>query len=119
MKWYIVKIIFRIICGEGQHAVQFDKQLRLISAQNEKEAFEKAKITGAREEDSFLNSELKRVKWAFVGITELKEIKEFGDGLELYSVIEEADDAERTVQTIRQKEIDIETSLLSLAVNKY
>ncbi|HEV3251858.1 MAG TPA: DUF4288 domain-containing protein, partial [Puia sp.] len=42
MNWYLAKIVFRIICGEGQHIPQFDEQLRLIEAGNEVEAFEKA-----------------------------------------------------------------------------
>ena len=43
MNWYMAKIVFRIICGEGHHTPQFDEQLRLIGATNEEEAFEKAK----------------------------------------------------------------------------
>ena len=30
MKWYLAKIVYRIICGEGNHTPQFDEQLRLI-----------------------------------------------------------------------------------------
>ena len=35
MKWYLAKIIYRIICGEGIHTPQFDEQLRLIHAEDE------------------------------------------------------------------------------------
>ena len=41
MNWYIAKIVFRIITGDGNHMPQFDEQLRLINANNEEEAFEK------------------------------------------------------------------------------
>ncbi|MEP7129294.1 MAG: DUF4288 domain-containing protein, partial [Chitinophagales bacterium] len=29
MNWYLAKIVFRIICGDGLHQPQFDEQLRL------------------------------------------------------------------------------------------
>jgi hypothetical protein len=57
MNWYLSKIIFRIICGEGQHTPQFDEQLRLIAAANEEEAFDKAMAIGQREQDGFYNHE--------------------------------------------------------------
>ena len=55
MKWYLAKIVFRIICGDGKHVAQFDEQLRLISAPDEEKAFEKAQDMGRKEQDSFLN----------------------------------------------------------------
>ena len=53
MNWYLGKIIFRIICGEGTHTAQFDEQLRLIAATDEEEAFQKATTIGQREQDGF------------------------------------------------------------------
>ena len=32
MNWYLSKLVFRIVCGDGQHRAQFDEQLRLIAA---------------------------------------------------------------------------------------
>ena len=49
MNWYLSKIIFRIVCGEGQHTPQFDEQLRLIAASDEQEAFQKALAIGNRQ----------------------------------------------------------------------
>ena len=49
MNWYLSKIIFRIICGEGRHTPQFDEQLRLIAATDEQQAFEKAMAIGEKE----------------------------------------------------------------------
>ena len=46
MNWYVAKIVFRIISGEGNHNAQFDEQLRLISAEDERQAFEKATVLG-------------------------------------------------------------------------
>jgi len=27
MNWYLAKLVFRIICGDGDHTPQFDEQL--------------------------------------------------------------------------------------------
>ena len=35
MKWYLAKLVYRIICGEGNHKPQFDEQLRLIYAEDD------------------------------------------------------------------------------------
>jgi hypothetical protein len=42
MNWYLTKIVYRIICGQGNHTAQFDEQLRLIQASSAQEAFEKS-----------------------------------------------------------------------------
>ena len=41
MNWYLAKMVYRIICGDGNHTPQFDEQLRLIKAQDEFHAFQK------------------------------------------------------------------------------
>lgn len=94
MKWYLAKIVFRIICGEGEHAAQFDEQLRLIAASNEDEAFEKASTIGKNETDSFYNLKQQLVRWQFVNVSELYHLNELIDGAEMYSRINEVDDAD-------------------------
>ena len=93
MKWYLAKIIYRIICGEGIHTAQFDEQLRLIHAEDDFHAFQKARLMGEREQDKFLNDHLKPVHWKFIDITELHPLDELTDGAEIYSKIDEKDDA--------------------------
>jgi len=39
MNWYLAKMVFRIICGEGNHTAQFDEQLRLISGESKRRDF--------------------------------------------------------------------------------
>ena len=46
MNWFMAKIVYRIICGEGDHTPQFDEQLRLIVADNEEEALKKGYAIG-------------------------------------------------------------------------
>ena len=103
MKWYLSKIVFRIICGDGKHTAQFDEQLRLISAANEDEAFEKARTIGQKEEDSFLNLKQQPVRWEFVDVAELYRLSELIDGAELYSRISEVDDADAYTNFVHGK----------------
>ena len=93
MKWYLAKIVFQIICGDGDHAAQFDEQLRLIAAGNEVEAFEKAGAIGVNEQESFYSLKQKLVRWQFVNVSELYCLNELTDGAQLYSRINEVDDA--------------------------
>jgi hypothetical protein len=94
MQWYLAKIVFRIICGNGDHAAQFDEQLRLIAAPDEQEAFGKAIIIGKNEEDSFYNLKQQLVRWQFIDVSELHRLTGLIDGVEVYSRISEADNAD-------------------------
>lgn len=103
MKWYLAKVVFRIICGDGEHAAQFDEQLRLISATNEDEAFNKARAIGKNEQDTFYNLKQQMVQWQFVNVSELYLLHELIDGAELYSRINEVDDAEAYASFVHRK----------------
>jgi hypothetical protein len=103
MKWYLAKVVFRIICGDGEHAAQFDEQLRLISATNEDEAFNKARAIGKNEQDIFYNLKQQMVQWQFVNVSELYLLHELIDGAELYSRINEVDDAEAYTSFVHRK----------------
>jgi hypothetical protein len=103
MKWYLAKIVFQIICGDGNHIAQFDEQLRLISAGDEDEAFEKARTIGKNEEDSFYNMKQQLVQWQFVNVSELYHLSELIDGAEMYSRISEVDDAEAYLSLVHRR----------------
>ncbi len=103
MNWYLAKIVYRIICGAGHHTPQFDEQLRLVKAANEDEAFEKAFEMGQREADSFCNLKNELVQWAFINVSALYRISDLIDGAELYSRIEEADDAATYINAVHRK----------------
>ena len=94
MNWYLSKIIFRIICGEGHHTPQFDEQLRLIAAHDEDEAFQKAFALGEKEQDRFYNQDRQLVQWKFINVAELYRLGGLLDGAEMYSRIQETDDPE-------------------------
>lgn len=103
MNWYLAKIVFQIICGEGSHTPQFDEQLRLISAPSGQQAFLKARELGHREEDSFISEKKQLVQWRFVDVCELYPLHELIDGAELYSRIQEVEHADSFVQVVRRR----------------
>lgn len=103
MNWYLAKMVFRIVCGEGEHTPQFDEQLRLVAADNKEEAFTKAQELGSVEQETFFNSKEQLVQWQFINVSELYLLSELIDGAELYSRIEETDNAESYIYTVNQK----------------
>lgn len=111
MNWYLSKIVFRIICGEGKHTPQFDEQLRLIRAENETDALNKATLIGESEQDVFENEGKKPVHWKFVNVSELYKLTDLIDGAELYSRIEEADNAELYTEIVHKKAAHIRSNI--------
>jgi hypothetical protein len=108
MNWYVAKIIFRI-CNEGSQKLQFDEHIRLIKADNFDEAFLKARILGISEEDAFMNTKNKQVKWEFINVAELYSISELKDGSEIYSMITEKEEASNYIHAIHQRAIFMQT----------
>ena len=102
MNWYIAKIIFRITSDEGSQKPQFDEHIRLISASCFEEAFRKSRLLGITEEDIFLR-DTTRVQWEFVNVSELYPLKALSDGAELYSQINEMEEASAYINHIHQK----------------
>jgi len=94
MNWYLAKLVYRIICGDGDHTPQFDEQLRLIEAEDGLHAFNKAQAMGEREQDYFLNQERSPVQWKFINVSELQLLNTLADGVEIYSRIKEEEDAD-------------------------
>jgi hypothetical protein len=103
MKWYLAKLVYRIICGNGNHTAQFDEQLRLIGAANSKQAIEKAASLGKQEAETFVNEQQEMVQWQFIDVSELFLINELSHGAELYSRIQEADNANDFIATVHRK----------------
>ena len=103
MDWYLAKVVFRIICGDGEHTPQFDEQLRLISASSKEEAFRKALNIGEKEEETFYDQKQQLVQWQFINVSEIYRISQLIDGAELYSRIEERDYAEAYIHMVNQK----------------
>lgn len=100
MNWYLTKMVFRIICGNGQHKAQFDEQIRLIQAAGPTEAWTKARDYALAETGGITTG---GVKWEFVNIPELYQINGFVDGAELYSRVKEEEDGDVYEQVIHRR----------------
>jgi hypothetical protein len=107
MNWYIGKIIFRITANNTDHKPQFDEQLRLIMADNQEEAFLKARMIGISEEDSFINDKNNLVKWEFINVSELIKLPGLEDGVEVHSRIYEMEEETSHVNFVHQKAITL------------
>lgn len=103
MNWYLVKLVYQIICGDGLHTAQFDEQLRIIEATDDMNAIIKAQLLGHREQDTFYNNKEKLVQWKFIDVSEVNKIDSFFDGAELYSRINEQDNAENYINIVQTK----------------
>lgn len=108
MKRFIAKIIFGIHNSPLNVITQFDEQIRLIEARDEHEALLKSKLLGVREEYSFLNENDEEVKWEFINVTEIYELNELKDGMELYSRIHETDSQEHYIRFVNDKALQLE-----------
>lgn len=87
MNWYLAKLVFRIVCGDGSHTAQFDEQLRMIHAEDALHAFQKARYIGEREcMDEPASHD---VQWKFIDVSELHLLSDFIDGAEIYSQLRE------------------------------
>ena len=92
MKWFLAKLVFQIVCGNGNHTPQFDEQLRLIYAEDELHAFHKARLLGEGAYLKVVAENLVAVHWKFIDVCELYPLIPGADGVEIYSVkLEEAD----------------------------
>jgi Domain of unknown function (DUF4288) len=107
MNWYLAKLVYHIVCGDGNHTAQFDEQLRLIRAENSGDAYARSRDVGLREEDAFYNHNQQLVRWEFIDVAELFRLSDLIDGAELYSKINEADDAEQYIECVHRKAASI------------
>jgi hypothetical protein len=103
MNWYLAKMVFRIICGDGNHTAQFDEQLRLVQAGSREEAFHKVQALGVKEEEIFFNQRQQLVQWQYISVSELYQLNELIDGAELYSRIEEKENAESYMHIVHSR----------------
>ena len=102
MKWFLAKLVFRIVCGSGNHTPQFDEQVRMIYADDELHAFHKARLLGDGDCVKEEMENLVNVNWKFIDVTELHQLSCDADGAEIYSVIREEADASLYIRTIQK-----------------
>lgn len=112
MNWYLAKIVYQIICGEGKHTAQFDEQLRVLAAVDDNAAFNKAQQIGIQEQTCFYNAQQKLAQWNFINITELYCLNEHVDGAEVYSKIWNMQNADSYIYQVHEKAKQINESFI-------
>ncbi|HCP93789.1 MAG TPA: DUF4288 domain-containing protein [Bacteroidetes bacterium] len=118
MKWFTAKIVFGIHHSSQEAITQYDEQIRAIQARDEHEAFLKARMLGVREEYSFTNENNEEVGWRFVDVTDLVEMDELKDGMEIYSRIHETDSREQYIQFVHDKALQLSMRMGQHEVHK-
>lgn len=103
MNWYIAKLVYQIMIDNGEYAPQFEEQLRLIQAECQKDALQKAASLGEQEESLFYNYRDEPVYWKFIDVAELRPLRELNDGLQLDSHIEQPEFAENYLALMLSK----------------
>lgn len=115
MKRYLVKLMFNINIDNGNHAHQFDEQIRIVEAYTLEAAFQKARGIGKKEEEVFINSENKMVNWQFIDVTEVYELESIKDGEQIYSTTHENAERHSFIDYVRQKAMLIQAKSLTFA----
>ncbi len=102
MKWFAVNCIYQIVCSGGSHAGQFDEQLRLILAKDKAEALFKI-LSLENNQRKVLEKDTGSVTWIFLGISNIMQVEEPGDGVVAYSRIMEPASPEKYLEDIQQR----------------
>jgi len=102
MNWYLAKLVYQFICGNGLHTPQFNEQLRLIVAEDALHAFYKARLIGERETIAIINDGLP-IKWKFIDVTAILPVDNLSDGAELWSCMNEDSNAELYIRNTQQQ----------------
>lgn len=85
MKWYLAKIVFRIITSGDSSEGLFEEKLRLVSGNHPQEALQNAASWGEREEAEFMNASGKKVTWEFIAVSGLRALPDPAEDIELDS----------------------------------
>ena len=103
MKWYLAKLVYQVISGDGNHTPQFDEQLRLIQADELNWAREKAMVLGQIGAFTIQNTRHQSVIWKFINVTDVIEIETIEDGAQVYSFTEEPSDVNAYMELVKSK----------------
>ncbi len=107
MNWYLVKLVFQIICGKGEHKAQFEEQIRLIQASNPQAAISKANELVEKEAHPFLNQSEQFVHWQLIAITDIYSFETGIDGASIFSTISEEDQPIFYIQSAQMRSKDV------------
>jgi len=103
MNWFLTKMVYRILIGNGNHTPQFDEQFRLVLATDKQAAYDKAKQIGNNEADEFYNDRKQLVQWQFVNVSDIYLLGDQLDGAEVFSQTREVSNGDAYTNFIHQK----------------
>lgn len=93
--WYAAVLVVqcRVEDDSPQGDVLYDRQIRVLRADDPESAYVRALELGHDQASSYDNAEGKKVLWEFVGLANLTELldDEITDGTEVYSELERGD----------------------------
>lgn len=89
MQSYVAHVIFRIQCA-SPGLEQYDEQWRLIFADDEREALNKAIVVAKEEEATFVDRHGRTVSWQLVAVKDLQPM-EMKQGSLLFSNVKEVE----------------------------
>ncbi len=115
MKKFLAKLMFNINIDNGSHTSQFDEQIRIIESGSIESAFQKARIMGKKEEETFVNSNKELVHWKFIDVMDLYELDSLKDGEQVYSNTHEKTDTQSFISYIKQKAMVFQAKNLTFA----
>ncbi|HVA99128.1 MAG TPA: DUF4288 domain-containing protein [Bacteroidia bacterium] len=115
MNTYLVKLVFSISIEDKKRLSQFDEQIRLIKANDTKDAFFKARSLGKKEEDVFANKNNELVKWEFIDVIDIYSLNDLKDGEQLYALTHETEDADSFIKYANHKSILTQAKFVTLS----
>jgi hypothetical protein len=107
MNWYLAKLVYRIICSDVDNRSEFDEQLRLLFAEDELHAFQKARLLGDKETYSQTGLEETLIEWKFIDVSELHKIDIGTDGAEMYSHISIQDNPDVYIRNTHKRALHL------------
>lgn len=114
MQWYLVKLVYRIVCTDMEQA-EFDEQLRLIHAEDDLHAFQKARLIGEKEGEIQVQCAGSLMCWKFVDVCEIHKMEKLVDGAEMYSQIRVQENADAYIRDTQRRALH----LFDHAVNRF
>ena len=106
MQWYLVKLVYRIVCTDMEQA-EFDEQLRLIYAEDELHAFQKARLIGEKEGEIQVQCAGSLMCWKFVDVCEIHKMDKLVDGAEMYSQVKVQENADAYIRDTQRRALHL------------
>jgi len=103
--WFLTELIYSIHNKKGTAIYQFDKQMKMIKAASEREAYQFSLVLASKELD-IKNAEVSAEQWEFVGIglfQVIDEPKEVKRNATFHYEMSNAQDAKQHVIYLRQR----------------